>query len=140
VSTQLRSNDVRISARTQSKYLRAADIGSQTITYTVRDCREETMRNTGENKAVVYFREIAEGLVLNKTNEQRLAEDLGDDTDDWRGRRVVLDAIEVDFRGDMVRSIRARGDGKASPAAARPTRQAVQSQAPLDDLDDEIPF
>jgi hypothetical protein len=135
---------MRISARTKSKYLRAADIGDEPLSYTVRNVTEETMQNSGDTKLVVYFREIAEGLVLNKTNERRLAEDLGDETTAWTGQQVTLDAIEVDFRGDFVRSIRARGDGQAAPVRpatkAAAMKAAQQAQQPLDDLEDEIPF
>jgi hypothetical protein len=135
---------MRISTRTKSKYLRAADIGDEPLSYTIRNVTEETMQNNGEDKLVVYFREISEGLVLNKTNERRLAEDLGDETAAWTGRRVTLDTIEVDFRGDLVRSIRARGNGQGAPAKpatkAAAMKAARQAQQPLDDLDDEIPF
>jgi hypothetical protein len=128
--------------------LRAADITGP-CSYTIRTVAEASMPD-GESKLVAYFTEIEQGLVLNVTNERRLAEDLGDETGDWRGRRVTLDTIEVDFRGDLVRSIRVRGDGSApqpgsdgaiyskAQRAAR-TAKLAQEFKP-DDLDDEIPF
>jgi hypothetical protein len=99
---------MRISTRTKSRYLRAADVGDESLAYTVRNVVEETMQNSGETKLVIYFREIGEGLVLNKTNERRLADYLGDETTAWAGRRIALDTVEVDSHGDLVRSIRAR--------------------------------
>jgi hypothetical protein len=59
---------------------------------------------------------------LNKTSAKTLASAFGDDTEDWRGREIVLFEAMVDFQGKTVATIWCM----AAPKAA--------------DLDDEIPF
>jgi len=88
-----------------SKYLRAGDLDGDLIV---------TMKSlivgdiTQEEKPVLYFREEAKGLVLNKTNGKTIGSLHGSETDNWAGKRIILYSTEVDFRGEIVDAIRVR--------------------------------
>lgn len=136
-----------------SKWLAAADLNEQDITLTIQDVQSEIVGqgDEAESKWVVYFREVSKGLVLNKTNAGSISGALGDDTDDWIGRQIVLYPTEVAFGGKMVEAIRVKekatrqlaqqaikraagGGGKPAPAKAAAT--ATEQKAD----DDDVPF
>jgi hypothetical protein len=120
-----------------SKWLAAADLDDQERTFTVSDISEETVGQgeAAEDKWVVTFRETSKGLVLNKTNATSLKTCLGDDTDDWMGRKVVLYPTEVQFQGKMVEAIRVKE--KATKAANKP---ATKAGAIVAEDDGDVPF
>jgi hypothetical protein len=90
-----------------------------------------------EQKPVLYFRGKDKGIVLNKTNANKIAQLVGArDTESWRGRQIRLYATETEFGGETVECIRikAAGNGHAAPP---PPPEPEQIQ----DLDDsDIPF
>jgi hypothetical protein len=57
---------------------------------------------------VVHFREVDQGLVLNKTNAESLAEHFGQETDDWKDRVVILFPTTTTYLGKRVACIRIR--------------------------------
>lgn len=61
-----------------------------------------------ERKLVVYFKEIEQGLVLNKTNGKMLVKNFGDETDAWVGQPVELYVAEVEYQGETQLGIRIR--------------------------------
>jgi hypothetical protein len=131
-----------------SKFLRVADIdevGGQ-LTPTIRKVVVEEIGQDRQEKPVVYFRQTQLGLVLNRTNAARLSASLGDETDGWIGKQIVLETEQVPMRGQMVNSIRVRVDGKFVEERRVPTlvESQIAAQKPLDEggdaLDDEIPF
>jgi hypothetical protein len=131
---------MRISRAFPGKYLRASDVqGGMTCTIAMVTMEQV---NRDEQKPIVYFKEVQQGLVLNKTNGFRLAESLGDETEEWSGRQVTLDTEWVTVRGQEVQAIRAHVDGAFMAEHRPPTAKesAAAAQKPLDDLDDEIPF
>jgi len=94
-----------------SKYLKAEDelFALGDVTATIKDIAKETMRGQKgeETKAVMYFKELPKGLVMNKTNwgicEKMFA---SDESDDWLGHKVTLTSIEAVAYGEAVKSIR----------------------------------
>lgn len=110
--------------------------------------------NDGKDKWAMYFREITEGFVLNKTNLNTLAELFGPETDDWERQKIVLFVTKVEYGGKMVPGIRVRLPKQAPPApepqrpapARRPAPVMTQAEADMDDddlqaaADDDIPF
>jgi hypothetical protein len=54
-------------------------------------------------KPVVHFRDQTKGLVLNATNFGAIANQHGDETDDWRGKAVTLYPTRVGKRVDAIR-------------------------------------
>jgi hypothetical protein len=73
-----------------SKYLKAADLNGGDKVVTIDRVVEEEVGLEKERKPVVYFNGLQKGLVLNKTNADRLAHRLGDETKAWRGAGVEL--------------------------------------------------
>jgi hypothetical protein len=76
-----------------SKYLRAEDL-KQEKKLRIKEVTDEVLndRKTGkpENKPVVWFTTIKQGLVLNKTNNRTLRGAFGDLLSGWKGKIVVI--------------------------------------------------
>ncbi len=104
------------------KYLRADDLEGDTPV-TMKSLGLEEIND--EKKPVLYFGEQAKGLVLNKTNGNSIASLHGNETDDWPGKKIILYATEVDFRGEIVDAIRVR---KRIPAQQGDESASEQSQ------------
>jgi hypothetical protein len=64
--------------------------------------------DSNDNRPVVYFHEAAQGLVLNKTNAESLAEHFGEETDDWTDREVILYPTTTTYLGKRVPCVRVR--------------------------------
>ncbi|HPA81148.1 MAG TPA: hypothetical protein PLS95_10080 [Thermoanaerobaculales bacterium] len=88
-----------------SQYLKADDLGTSKPVVTISHVE---MEEVGEGKKpVLYFQGKARGMVLNKTNKERLVEFMGStETDDWAGKRVRLVVEKVDYAGKRVPAIR----------------------------------
>lgn len=120
----------------KSAYLKAADLDDDT-TVTIEEIRIEEIN--GDTKPVVYFEGFEQGLVLNKTNANTIAQVLGDDdTDNWVGGRVTLFVTQVDFQGKSTEAIRvkARAPKAATATAAAPGAAPRRRNAD----DDPLPF
>lgn len=122
-----------------SKWLKASDLDEDGLAVTIKTIDVEKM-NDGEEKAVVYFKEISKGLALNKTNAKSISKLYGDDTDDWEGKKITIFPSECDFKGETVDCIRVKtkapkaANGKAAKVAANP------SDVETIDDDDDPPF
>lgn len=86
-------------ALTPGQYIRAADLGvlfPKNPTWTIRrDSIEEmaSLKPGAEktvDKGVIYFVEIKQGWVMNKTNVACLIQLFGRETENWPGKRVTL--------------------------------------------------
>jgi hypothetical protein len=66
----------------------------------------ETVGN--DQKPILHFEGKAKGMVLNKTNANKLAEIFGDDTDNWAGGEIILYEAMVEFQGRTVPGLRVR--------------------------------
>lgn len=114
----------KVSDMYDNEYLQTADIAKcankRTPPLTIMLVSEEDMGN--RDKMVVSFVETRKRLPLNKTNALFLAEQLGDDTDDWKGAAAILGVDKTMFQGKRVDCIRVvaatKGDGAAVAAAA----------------------
>lgn len=122
---------MKISEAYASSYLKAADTGGRELDATIADCRLEDLGD--ETKPVLHFVGKDRGLVLNKTNATTLVDAYGDETDAWRGRRVVIYSSKTQFQGRMVDALRIRVPAESSPAPAAPP-------APSDGFNDDIPW
>lgn len=93
-----------------SKWLAATDFGDEDVVVTIKALEFETVGQKGdeEDKPVLYFREFKKGLVLNKTNCKTIAKLLGDETDDWEGKKITLFTVEVEYQGQQTLGIRVR--------------------------------
>lgn len=91
-----------------SKYLKASDFPKPAL-YTIERVDEEDMQDGG-SKLVVYFTEVAPGVVLGKTTIELIVDALGaDDTDDWIGCPIVVyNDPTVQYQGRKTGGIRFR--------------------------------
>ncbi len=132
---------MRISEAYPSKYLKAADLGGQDRTVSIRACVQEELGQGSEMevKPVLYFNGGQKGLVLNITNAQAIAEDYGDDTEAWAGQEIVLFIQKVTFQGKLTPAIRVRVQATPQPVVQRaPAPPAPEPDAAP--LNDEIPW
>ena len=108
------------------KYLKASDLRDQDVRLTICPERgvalEEVQGHGGkkEMKPVMYFVETAakarrekleeKSLILNKTNAGTIAGLYGTDTDDWKGKRLILFPTKTQFGPDRVDCIRIKSE------------------------------
>lgn len=130
-----------------SNYLKASDIRGHEPVVTIDHVAMEEVGRTKDKKAVLYFYGKEKGLVLNKTNANKIVQLTGSPvTEDWHGFKVKLFATETEFGGETVECVRVKA---APPAAARqrtqeppppppPQPEHDDHSAPISDED--IPF
>ena len=87
----------------------------------------ETVEFDGAQKVVLLFSGAKKGLVLNVTNANRIAVNLGsDEIDDWIGKAITIYPTTTEFNGKQVDCIRVKEE----------MPEVVEAQGP----DDDIPF
>lgn len=133
-----------------SKYLKATDLPEgEDVVLTITHLQMETLGEgeDQEEKPILYFNadEVGQamgkdnakkGIVLNKTNGNRIAEMYGEDYSQWAGCRVALCVESVNFQGKMTDAIRIRakrkfprtGGSAAGPLFESPYGIAVSGQ------------
>lgn len=130
---------MKVSELTASKYLSKTDFeDDQTVI--IKGIRLEELDDNGQKKekTVCYFREHAKGMILNVTSLRVLAQSFGDETDDWRGRQVIVYTDpNVSFGGRIVGGLRLRIPKQQKPPS-EPKPKTVAEQT--DDFDDPVPF
>ena len=133
---------IKMSAAFPSKYLKAADLQGQTANVVIERIEMGEMDNADDRKPIVYFKNKQKGLVLNKTNSNKIVSVYGDDSDGWIGKPITLFTAWVDFRGETVEAIRVRVTSEhTAPHVNAPVPSLQSAQKPLrDELEDEIPF
>jgi hypothetical protein len=124
-----------ISSLFPSKWLRAADLSGRTVTVVISHVLCEDVAGSGEPQPVLYFEGKEKGMVLNKTNANKIAEIFGDDYSNWPGSQIVLYEAMVQFRDKMVPAIRV----KVAPNKPQPHQQSNHKTS-AEIIDDDIPF
>ena len=131
-----------------SKYLKASDLQGREAQVVI----DRVVREDGIDKPVMYFQGKEKGLVVNKTNWNRVAYLYGDESDDWAGREIILAAELVEYQGKTVEGTRVRPPAKRNSNGNIKTEQregyAISSAtAPVrktggisDTLPDDIAF
>ena len=101
-------------------YLGAHDLNGKDATLTIRNLIVEDLKTDRgtERKPVMYFVEtqrVAEKegkaekrMVLNKTNASSIAALYGNETNEWKGKRITLYAAVVDAFGQKKEALRVR--------------------------------
>jgi hypothetical protein len=113
-----------------SKYVKAADIGDKEVKVTITSVSVEEVGD--DEKPVARFKKTDKGLVLNRTNWDRIALIAGtDESDEWVGLEITLYTELVSYAGKTAPAVRV----KKPPRSAPPQQQSTHS-----DIDDEIPF
>lgn len=128
-----------------SNYLKASDLKGNQVVVTIDKVEFEPVGRQREMKAVVYFVGKEKGVVLNKTNANKITEIAGSAlTEDWHGTAIVLYPTETEFAGESVECIRvkpvnkARGPRVTPQAPPPPPAPDPNYGGPV--TDDDIPF
>ncbi len=104
---------MRVSEQFVTEYVTAEDLGPVGTLAEVTIKRVTVMpfrREQGvETKLILLFEGATKCLPLNVTNRRKLVAELGDETEDWLGRKLVLAVEEAEFQGRRVAAIRVRG-------------------------------
>lgn len=151
---------MKINEAFPSKYLKASDLQGRAYKLTINHVSIEDVGGDDQKqtKPVVYFREAAKGMVLNRTNADTIAIVLGEETDNWVGHILEVFSMRVQGPNGMVDGIRCRVDlpqHAAQPPIALGGQHAVVQRMPVtppspavgidrtvgaQGLDDSIPF
>ena len=117
-----------------SRWLKASDLEGQPRLATIEVFTLEEVEQGKPRKPVLRLRGIEAGFVLNKVNGRTLAEFLGDETDAWIGKQIVLYPAKVDYAGQLVDAIRCRAPRQRPQATNTPpkTPQALPPAQPDD--------
>lgn len=120
-----------------SNWLKASDIGDDAAEQRVLTIKsvEEGMQKDKDGfekpQLVLHFKEVEKQFGLNVTNTKAVIAALGDETDDWVGRKITLFTTYVnDPGGNSVLSIRIKQ--KAAGAKTAPAADTID--------DSDIPF
>lgn len=115
----------------ESKYLKQSDVDEEAV-LTIRGIKKANVAaedQPEEMKWLIGFAEIAKPLVLNSTNIQALMRICGEETDDWKGKKVIVYVDHnVSFGGKLTGGLRI----KQYKPETKPAKLA--------ELDDDIPF
>lgn len=126
-----------------SKYIKQGDIDGDTLV-TIREVKKQNVAATGEPpeyKGVIYFDEFEKGMVLNATNTKRLGKYFGDDTDLWRGEKVVLFVDpDVEYGGEVKGGLRVKQHKNPAAKARAAVSDADVNRKLADAEDDSVPF
>jgi hypothetical protein len=114
-----------------SKYLKFTDCNESDLILTIARVVDEQLEADGqkESKPVIYFNEVEQGFVCNKSNGEMIASLYGYDTDHWIGKRVAFYATKVQFGPKMVDAIRVR---ERVPAVSAPAKAGAAPARPSD--------
>ena len=124
-----------------SNYLKASDLKGRAIIVVIDRVEFEAVGQNKEMKPVLYFQGKDKGIVLNKTNANKI-QLITDSpvTEAWTGHAIVIYPTETSFQGEMVDCIRVKavppGSRRSAPVAPPPPEP--EPAAPL--TDDDIQF
>ena len=123
----------------ESKYLKQADAEDDVIVTITKVGQANIAKDDEppEMKWMVRFAEFNKPMVLNRTNISLLGNFLGDDTDDWIGKQVILYNDEsIQFAGKVTGGLRF----KRLKTAAKPRPAAPVMEDEDATQDSDIPF
>lgn len=139
----------------ESKFLNAKSAGKLNGTrITIYDTKAQMVNTTDDDgnktekrKLVIEFEDVEKTLVLNKTNREILEEAYGDETDNWRGKIVILDIVSVTFKGKRTPSIqltptpanRVQNDSNPLPDATAVLNEGNETIPPMHYIPDNDP-
>ena len=91
-------------------YLNAKNVKSEELVDTDLTIKNAEVKKLGQgdearNKIVLSFGETEKRLALNSTNSKIIAEEYGDDTDEWAGKQITLSVVKKNFAGKLVDGI-----------------------------------
>ena len=123
-----------------SKYLASSDAPiTDTIQYVKND---ELQGDDGKTFKPVMYLTRSKPMILNRTNWNKLAFALGDESDNWAGAQVKIASELVTFKGKTMNGLRiqAAHHPRNSTVETQPARTFPAKPATPVDPDDELPF
>lgn len=133
-TTPTKRDDMKISECFPSKFLKAADIPAGREVEVVIERAEREEVDPGVFKPALYFIGKPKGLVLNPTNGYALRDVLGDETDGWIGKRIVIFATTTTYMGRPVGCLRVRPLANPAPPPVTPSPDPPGAdETPADD-------
>lgn len=146
-----------------SDYLKASDLKGKSATVTIDKVElvEIGKDREKETKLLITFVGKSKGLICNKTNSRTIQKVLGtEETDDWVGKRIIIEPREVEFGSEVVWAIRVSlkappsntilsatsppAHGMLGKPTNRPAEPVESQPAPVDSepplTDDDVPF
>lgn len=124
-----------------SAYLKASDLKGTQPVVTMDRVEYEEVGQKKDRKPILYFVGKTKGLVLNKTNCNRIVELTGTPiTEEWQGQQIQLFMAHVEFQGDTVEAIRVKAPPKAKLVKAPPPPVVDEEFVTADDDGDPVPF
>jgi hypothetical protein len=120
-----------------SAYIKASDLQGKSVIVTINRIEFEPVGQKREMKPILYFDNKDKGLVLNKTNANKIISITGSsDTEDWAGQSIIIYPTETSFQGDTVECVRV----KSAPANGRKAVPVPVADPAPDLTDEDIPF
>lgn len=124
-------------------FLKAEDLQGKTVRVTISET--EVREFDDGKKIIVHFQGKDKALVANKTNASIIAHNTGSpDTDNWVGTTHHLTTKMVEFKGDLVPSIRVVVNEETptpppvqKPPVTTPPKPQTESSEPESD---DVPF
>ena len=113
-----------------SQFVKAEDLGGRDVIVTIKSCTLEDIILGEESKAVLWFENAAKGMVFNVTNSRTITKLFGPETDNWVGKKIILRAEEVDFKGERVLGLRVSLSKPGEPAPAPKSRPVQRWLSP----------
>lgn len=99
---------MKISDKFKGKFLKTEDFDKEGKVFTVTTVIEDEIG--GEDKLVMFFKETENGFPLNRTNAENLAEEFGDDTDEWEDQKVRIFRDTTMYQGKRTPCLRAKAE------------------------------
>jgi hypothetical protein len=90
------------------KYIKSVDLKGREVTVVVASVEMETINAAGERFPVMHFQGKERGMIIKKTNANRLEHMFGPDTENWIGKEITIRAEPVEFQGKIVDGIRVK--------------------------------
>jgi hypothetical protein len=105
---------------TKNPFLKGEDLEEGERTVVTIKTAEEVNFPSGDTVPVLSFLELDQKLTLNKTRIKKLVEILGEDTDEWIGKKISLYQVDVQYQGKTMPGV----------AVAAPPRKPKGGQEP----------
>jgi hypothetical protein len=125
-----------------SRYIKSSELKGRSVTAVIE--RWEIEKVGDDRKLVLYFQGKEKGMIVNKTNADRISHMYGPDTDDWIGREIILYSEVTNFQGRAMDGLRVRAPEPRQPAHRNnvrpaPPRPRSGGNFVVDPPDDDIP-
>lgn len=120
---------------TKSPFLKGEDLEEGERTLVTIKTAEEVNFPSGDTVPVLSFLELDQKLTLNKTRVKKLVEILGEDTDEWLGKKIALYPVDVQFNGKTQAGI-----AVAAPPKKKRDEAKLQPEVSFDKDDSDDAF